>query len=477
MSRAGAAQSGPTAAPTSASNTFLALRENPTGLSTALVRSEPFGCNSIPVDVGALVMLTGLLEYSNLERIGNRRKYLESEQSKRKKKFADYQDFTSHGGGIFKITSYLVFTRILDFLLHRNAFQSVPLVIAPEHFPIIDDQLNDLQMRLQNAAKSTTANFELNFFSKNYQAGFEFACLLDAALNADLKMVERILAQVSPEQRRAMLSTVGKATITHLDIERTGTPLQMAIYDHDEEMVAFFKEHMDPAEFQHQWEAVLGSDYQAFLAKQEIEAETLCNELKGAFEKARPNEITCDTNYAAKTTSTALQDTLGRFRNKLEQYIKDNPIHNPYILQQVYNIYVQLPDNFESDCLFSQQVIGFVQSKMSARWLQHYAQGIYYLAENNEAQRRSFNWRDSRPVVDIRNLVSSGDVGRDSFLSIFGAVWSPRFHAWWSRRNGNVGRVSACYKTFVEQKQQTWRAYAEAVSSRATENSCSCVVQ
>ena len=57
---------------------------------------------------------------------------------------------------------------------------------------------------------------------------------------------------------------------------------------------------------------------------------------------------------------------------------------------------------------------------MSARWLQHYAQGIEYLVENNKVPSRSFIFYNStRPAVDIRHLVGFC-IGSDSFLSIFG---------------------------------------------------------
>jgi hypothetical protein len=66
---------------------------------------------------------------------------------------------------------------------------------------------------------------------------------------------------------------------------------------------------------------------------------------------------------------------------------------------------------------------------LSARWLQHYAQGIDYLAENNEAPRRSFICRGSSPHIDIRRLVDFC-IGSDSFLSIFGGFGIARVGGW-----------------------------------------------
>jgi len=408
MSRVAAAQSSSTVT----SSTLLVLRDNPNGSSTALIRSESFGSNGHPVDVGALVMLLGISDYSDEERISNRKKYLDREQSKRKKSFRDYAAFTSHGGGIFKITGYLVWMRILNFLLHQNAFQTVPLVISPEHFPSIDNQLVDLRSCALETVRSAAPHLNVNFFSKNYAPGFEFACLLDSALNADLKTVTDITTTMHPDKLRRLLSTehgTGKAItcLGRITVPRTGTPLQMAIYDHDEEMVAFFKERMDPAEFQRQCEAVVGTDYDAFLKKQEKEATALCADLEDAFKAAQLNEFTVDGNYVASTRSTRLPGTINAFISRLTDYSQKNPVHNPYILLRVYEIYSRLPSDFNRDCFFSQKVIGGVQSFLSARWLQHYAQGIYYLAENNEVPRRSFICRDSSPHIDIRHLVGS----------------------------------------------------------------------
>ena len=250
------------------------------------------------------------------------------------------------------------------------------------------------------------------------------SCLLNASLNADLKTVKRIFEKTHPDTLRRLLSTKdGKATtvLGRITVERTGTPLQMAIYDHDEEMVAFFKEKMkmDPAEFQRQCEKVIGTDYDAFLQNQEVEATEICANLEKAFESAPPAAFTVNGNYVASTTSKELPGTINDFINGLADYCQKNHVHNPYILQRVYDIYHRLPSYFDHACFFSQKVIGGVQSFLSARWLQHYAQGINYLAESNEAPRRSFICRDSSPHIDIRHLVGSC-IGSDSFLNIFG---------------------------------------------------------
>jgi hypothetical protein len=279
-----------------------------------------------------------------------------------------------------------------------------------------------------------------NFF--NYYAG-NLPCLLNASLNADLKTVKRISEKMHLDMLRRLLSAehgtgFAATCLGRITVERTGTPLQMAIYDHDEEMVAFFKEKMDHEEFERQSKdafrkalfpkkcaeldcrnAAALEYHQAMQEQQNKDAEKLCAELKDAFKAALPGKFTVDNNYVASTTSTQLPETIGAFINRLTDYVKNNPMHNPFILQRVYEIYDCLASDYNRDCYFSQRVIGGVQSFFSARWLQHYAQGINYLTENNEAPPRSFICRYSSPWVDIRHLVGSC-IGSVAFLSIWG---------------------------------------------------------
>jgi hypothetical protein len=301
--------------------------------------------------------------------------------------------------------------------------------------------------------------------------------LLNASLSADLDVIKRIAEKTRPDIFLHLLSIEGKVTtrLGRITVERTGTPLQMAIYDHDEEIAAFFKEKMDPEEFEKQSKSAFAKAltrekcaelghrnasaleyHQAMLEQQNKDAEILCAGLENAFKSAPINEFTVDNHYVASTRSTQCLRTIDTFINKLMDYVKNNPVHNPYILQRVYEIYSRFPSGFHRDCFFSQKVIGGVQSFLSARWLQHYAQGIDYLAENNEVPpRRSFICHDSSPHIDIRHLVDSC-IGTDSFLSIFGgaagrSVRAPLYHC---DRYLPGFAAAASFKNYVEQKQQ-----------------------
>ena len=302
---------------------------------------------------------------------------------------------------------------------------------------------------VQPVYNETISLFNVTAFSFFDYHADNLSCLLNASLNADLKTVKRIFEKTHPDTLRRLLSTKdGKATtvLGRITVERTGTPLQMAIYDHDEEMVAFFKEKMkmDPAEFQRQCEKVIGTDYDAFLQNQEVEATEICANLEKAFESAPPAAFTVNGNYVASTTSKELPGTINDFINGLADYCQKNHVHNPYILQRVNEIYCRLPPYFSRDCFFSQKVIGGVQSFLSARWLQHYAQGIDYLAESNEVPCRSFICRDSSPHIDIRHLVGSC-IGSDAFLSVRGAQVSGG--RWLGGRTWLVGALQKLCRT------------------------------
>lgn len=426
--------------------TYLVLQKNVNSSSTAIVRSEPFS-TSYPTDFAALVMLASLSEYpapsegrvnkkreQKLDQLQQRVRQ-EKNNQKLKLKPASYVAFSAQP--VFKMSS-TVLMKMLDFLVYNNTWQCIPLMLAPANFP------NDLG-RIDSLISHLTPRLQNSLFSENYEKSYEIVCLLDAALNADLAVVERILRNSKNPQ--AMLCVKENATITHLNIERTGTPLQMALYGHDEEMVAAIKRHMDPAEFQRQWEAVFGPDYNAFLERQEAEAKQLCSELESAFKAASATDVTNALKRVANTTS-ALQDALNRFKDNLERYVRENKVHNPYILQRLFEIYdTPTFDDWNKDCLISQQAIGVTQKISSPRWLQHLSQGIYDLAQNNEPARRSFALRDSQPQLDIRSL---DRLGVDSCIHIF-AAWGARFAA------SRVEVGGPLFKTYVEQKQQAFR--------------------
>lgn len=224
---------------------------------------------------------------------------------------------------------------------------------------------------------------KLSSFFSDYKLG----CLSRASLNADLATVQRIVEKTSFKKLHHLLSKKATTIITHSEIQRVGTPLQMALYSQDVEMVAFFSGYMDTNEFNRQWVEVFGLDYKAFLKKQEQEAETLCDKLR----------------------TMATEESLDHFENDLKDYVSNHPVHNPYITQYFYEIYETIAQerHFTHPVtrLFSQKVIYLAHTLLSPRWLQHFAQGISDF-NRTEFPDRSFRCQRQHQQ-DIRLLVTN----------------------------------------------------------------------
>src|SRR3990167_5756672 len=262
--------------------------------------------------------------------------------------------------------------------------------------------------------------------------------LLTASLNAieDLNVIKNILDKTSPEQRAILLSTKGTATVMHLETLnpphsfcRTGTALQMAIYGDDEGVQKLLKEYMDPAEYERQaieaFESVLpvkqrlaqeratAETYnRAADAQQKADAKNLLAALFAAMCVADPAELICaGPNVIASTTSVSVTAAADKFKTELLLYTQKNPIHNRYILEQLYKIHASLEQ--KSFCVararfLAQQGIAEAQLLMSKRWVQHYAWGPYYIADNkNElGVRTSFCHDTHAPPIDIHPIMS-----------------------------------------------------------------------
>ena len=457
-SRPVAAATGATTTTTTNPESYLVVRDD-----AVVVRSAPFGHNSVPVEFGALAILASLHQYeaekeAHIEERENRLKAHKA-RFRAKLRRESLLDFPkTRPQGIFKI-NYDGLTVILGFLLENNALQllrSTLPVIAPQHFQMIapesfpSEQQRLIGLALPLRAMTSRISTESRFFCTKYHRGVEAACLIDAALNADHKKLNDIIAGcTNPDALKELLSATGTATITHLRFERTGTPLQMALYSHDETAFKMLADQMnDPEEVARQCQKVFDDcgvhDYSALIEKQIGDANRLCSELEAAFAQALPIHITNAFIRVAGTTS-ALQDVLNRFNINLDRYVGANSVHNPYILQRLFEIYDQLPYDWQTECLISQQAIGPAQKLSSARWLQHNAQGICYLGQESGAAApvSSFSCQGS-PVLDMRSHGVLSRLGVDFCIDIFGHAdcWSA--HA--------RGRPAAYYQNLCRAK-------------------------
>lgn len=340
------------------------------------------------------------------------------------------------------------------------------------------------QWELSQLSVSVVSSYRTSKASWFYR-DWKFDYLLNSALNAGFVKkseettcqisIELMLEKMHPDRRKELLSQRGIAAIAHLKIkhQREGTMLQMALYSGDEDIVDYLKTMMDPAEFERQFKEVvrnalssqrrgkldaenapLEKYFEVMQEVQKAEAKTLCNE---AFQMRVVD---------GKEQFTINDETIATFKEKLESYVRNNPMHNPHILHLLFEIYEKLPGVDPEDCLFSQKAIGLAQALLPARWLQHCAQGIYYLGGGGDGKTlepplRSFMCRNS--WVDVRSFIAG--LGVDSFLSIFG---------WPLRRAGRCSLQLSpgqplpdpfLVEIFVEKKQRAFRSYAESCTT------------
>lgn len=175
--------------------------------------------------------------------------------------------------------------------------------------------------------------------------------LFDLTLNAvgDLDEIKCIVNCTRPEDLPILLNTQSTATINHLrhlNIQRSGTPLQMALYGGDEDIVNYLKIVMDPAEFERQSKEVFRNAlplekqteldarnasalerYNVMLVVQKAEAEKLCNEV---FQFRVVD---------GKDQFTINDETVADFQKKLTDYVRNNPMHIMKILDRSHSGY------------------------------------------------------------------------------------------------------------------------------------------
>lgn len=261
--------------------------------------------------------------------------------------------------------------------------------------------------------------------------------LLDHSLNGevDLGSTQRIIKKIRPNELPIFFSAKGTAHFAHMHalgihIERTGTPLQMAIYGDDEQMVALFKKHMDPAEFERQaievFSGVLTNEinqklvnenapvekyFEAMGNQQRADAKNLCADIEAAISCVPVTEfVYSPPNYDASTTSTTVTKAFDRFKNELLRYTEKNSVYNRYILGRLYKISYDInngsnPSFSERDVYFSQNAITEAQLLMPARWLHHYATGLHNVTNKHDVlHTRRFSCRGGRH--DIRSILA-----------------------------------------------------------------------
>jgi len=302
--------------------------------------------------------------------------------------FKTFRLFMLHVLGLNNGTPHLGIGRISPI---RDTTLEILYFLYADIAQLIAPQLSP-QEQLECTAVALCAGAPVRDFSVDLKA----SSLVNAALNANLDEVcDIIINKTHPEKRDALLREYRTATVN--GIERFGTALQMALFSGDEAMAKALQPHMDSAEFQRQWIEVFGTNYNAFLERQKNQAVALCAELQIAFNPESAN----------------------KFRESLTCYVRANPVHNPFILQTLFEIYDRLLFDSKFFKQFPQLTIWPAEKLSSAAMLQHLAQGIYQIVEQNAPLDRSFLLQGGAPRVDIRSLVDSSV---NCFVDIRGRV-------------------------------------------------------
>jgi hypothetical protein len=301
----------------------------------------------------------------------------------------------------------------------------------------------------------------------DFSADLKANSLVNAALNADLEAVIGILEKTNPTKHDKLLRASSTAITTHCGSERTGTALQMALFSGDEAIVKALQPHMDPGEFQRQWIEVFGTNYKAFLERQKNQAVQLCAELESAFRGATDSDIANALNRVPETTSE-LQKTLSRFQEALEHYVRENPVHNPFIMETLLEIYNRLPAfDSNADELISRQVFGAAQKLSSMQWLQHYVQGFCNFDQqevfSRETPRRKFSCRFSYNGLtltsDVRSTSALSGLGVDFCIDPFGFFMkSSSWGVMRSYQNFCREKTSSLGETYAARAAEAWRA-------------------
>lgn len=219
--------------------------------------------------------------------------------------------------------------------------------------------------------------------------------LLEAVVLGNQAEAERII-KCNP---KLLISTQGKAT-DHTDKTFTGlSPFQAALCGWDDDMAAMMKPYFaqienGQVEMENQSKEIFPNGIEAHVKAQEDAAfdfSEIINEILNAPE----NEVQAALNKQFDT-NLALHQALESFRSKFDEISCHELVFNPQHFYRAIQQYIEAfdkTDSWDKRDLIWRQVFGYTQRHFSACYGQAVAQGIYYLVEEKEALRRSFNFR------------------------------------------------------------------------------------
>jgi flagellar basal body-associated protein FliL len=306
---------------------------------------------------------------------------------------------------------------------------------------------NTLANSLQQAdTERRTVSTQEGFFKKSSPLAIE---LVQSVVYGDLRKLEALLQAI--QANPSLLETLLTEKVTVIDYSRRKikqkTAFQAALCARDEELCAMLAHYMPKEEMTRQYQEIFPKGHETYSKEQtsfdfnQI-VEAISRSSNADVEKALSLEL---------PNNTVLWVNLEQFRSDLTQRSSQEAVFNPQHLLKAFELYDSQFDNWNWNQrdLFWRQVVGFVQRFLPANSAMDFAQGLYNRVENQEKSSRSFKFKYGDgsifpPVFDSFSGLGYEYAGERR-------VGGGGLRAW-----GGAGRF---FKTYVEQKQQSWENY------------------
>src|SRR3990167_8454581 len=245
------------------------------------------------------------------------------------------------------------------------------------------------------------------------------------------------------------------------------TPFQATLCAGDVEMcqmmMTIAKQHNMEGELQAQFEAIFPNGVES-LAEQQQQNTFDFDPIVAAITNASDADHQAALNK--ENNGSALCQALDAFREQFAGLSREETVFNPTHLLTAFERYDQEFDqwwNFGQRDLFWRQVVGYVQCFLPACYAQAFAQGIYYIVEQNEVLKRNFTFRFNSFTTYLPCFDGRSGLGFD-FVSLVGTLGDDASWRGLRRHEGEKG-AGAPFQNYVSKKYQ---ALAEIYSTAAS---------
>ncbi len=271
------------------------------------------------------------------------------------------------------------------------------------------------------------------------------------------------------------------------------TPFQLALCNGDVEMCEMMKPYFaklenGQAEMQEQYNEIFPKGMDLLVKEQKKAAEqsplldnlakalTAANntdkgkqELQDVIDLKGASFTQTEEAREKKFDQLTLVEVFNRFREESTKLFQDehknNHVFNPYHLLKAYKIYEQNYDNWtiEQCQAFWCQAVGYFQRFVPSCYAQAFAQGIYYIVENDEKLNRSFKFKhaDNSSFCPI-NFVSCSGLG----FNYAADAWGPQRLSFWT-----IG-TAQLFQKLCQTKTRSLENYAKSHAEKPSSPAC-----